>query len=338
MSDPAYVEDVGWFRIDANGTSGAARRAAVESGTRIGLTEARLGELAVAVAEMSSNLAKHADNGALLVRCLRDRGTGGVEVIALDSGPGMASTIVSGRDGYSTAGTLGIGLGAIDRLATNADGYSRPGRGTVLAVQFWPAGRPAEPFAAADGLTRPMTGEEVCGDAVAVRPSADGRLGLLACDGLGHGPLAALAAQAAVEAFRTAPDGPPAALIEVIHRQLGHTRGAAVAVASIDVAAGSVRYAGLGNISGQVVGDGYRHAMVSMPGIAGHQRRTVREFAYDLPPDAVVVLHSDGLTDRWTVADYPGLLRRRPVVIAATLLRDAGLRRDDASVLVATPR
>ena len=72
--------------------------------------------------------------------------------------------------------------------------------------------------------------------------------------------------------------------------------------------------------------------MVSLPGIVGQQRREIREFDYPLPAEALVVLHSDGLTDRWTLDDYPGLAGHAPVVIAATLLRDAGRRRDDAAV------
>ena len=47
-----------------------------------------------------------------------------------------------------------------------------------------------------------------------------------------------------------------------------------------------------------------------------------------------VVLHTDGVTDRWDLAAYPGLVTHQPVVVAATLLRDAGVRRDDAGVLV----
>lgn len=72
-----------------------------------------------------------------------------------------------------------------------------------------------------------------------------------------------------------------------------------------------------------------------MPGIAGHQRRQVREYDYPLVPGSVVLMHTDGVVDRWTAADYPGLLTRSPAVIAATVLRDAGTRRDDAGVLVA---
>jgi hypothetical protein len=75
--------------------------------------------------------------------------------------------------------------------------------------------------------------------------------------------------------------------------------------------------------------------MVSLPGIAGHQRRAVREFSYPVSPGDLVILHSDGVTDKWRLSDYPGLSAQSPLVIAATLLRDAGIRRDDGTVLVA---
>jgi hypothetical protein len=155
------------------------------------------------------------------------------------------------------------------------------------------------------------------------------------CDGLGHGGLAAAAAQEAVRAFADAPAQPPAAMVETLHRRLNHTRGAAVAVAELDPDAGLVRYAGLGNISGTVIGPAARRGMISLPGIAGHQRRQIRQYDYPITPDSIVLMHSDGVVDRWNAADYPGLLSHSPALIAATVLRDAGVRRDDAGVLVA---
>jgi len=251
----------------------------------------------------------------------------------MDRGPGMADVARAVGDGHSTAGTLGIGLGAIVRQASWSDLHSVPGRGTVMGLQVWDGETPPQAWAA--GLTRPLAGEPVCGDGFAMR-EAEGRRQVLVCDGLGHGRLAHAATQEAVRVFASTPAAPPAAVVEALHRALGHTRGAAIAVAELDPDAGLVRYAGLGNIAGTVVGtDGGRRGMVSLPGIAGHQRRQIREYDYPLPPGATVLMHSDGVVDRWKPADYPGLLSHSPQVIAATVLRDAGTRRDDAGVLVA---
>jgi len=269
----------------------------------------------------------------LLLRATRTEEHAGVELVAVDRGPGMVDVARSIGDGHSTAGTLGIGLGAIIRQASWSDLHSVPGRGTVLTAQVWSADPPAPQWAA--GLTRPLTGEPVSGDAYAIR-EAQGRRQMLLCDGLGHGGLAAAAAREAVNVFAGAPADPPGVLVETLHRRLNHTRGAALAVAELDPDAGLVRYAGLGNIAGTVLtAPGARRGMISLPGIAGHQRRQIRQYDYPLEPGSVVLMHTDGVVERWNAADYPGLLAHSPVVIAATVLRDAGVRRDDAGVLVA---
>lgn len=322
-----------WFRVEAAGTAAAVRRAAERLATELAMPELRIADLSIVVAEAAGNLVKHADEGTLLVRAVRADGMAGVEIIVVDRGPGMADVRRSVGDGHSTAGTLGIGLGAIVRQASWSDLHSVPGRGTVLAAQVWPGPAPQPAWAA--GLTRPLTGEPVSGDAYAFR-DVDGRRQVMVCDGLGHGRLAHAASQEAVRVFSNAPAQPPAALLDTLHRALGHTRGAALAIAELDPARGQVRYAGLGNISGTVLApDGGRRGMVSLPGIAGHQRRQIREYDYPLAPRAVVLMHSDGVVDRWNANDYPDLLSHSPQVIAATVLRDAGTRRDDAGVLVA---
>ncbi|MGX6601602.1 SpoIIE family protein phosphatase [Micromonosporaceae bacterium Da 78-11] len=321
-----------WFRVEEAGTASSVRRAAERLAIELGIPERRIADLSIVAAEIAGNLVKHADEGVLLVRTVRTAEQAGVEIIAIDSGPGMADVAYSVGDGHSTSGTLGIGLGAIVRQSSWSDLHSVPGKGTVLAAQIWPDAAPEPTWAA--GLARPLTGEAVSGDGYAVRV-AEGRRQVLMCDGLGHGSLAAAATHQAMHAFADAPAVPPAALVEILHRKLNHTRGAALAVAELDAEAGLVRYAGLGNISGTVFSSGGRRGMVSFPGIAGHQRRQIREFDYPLAADSLVLMHSDGVVDRWNPADYPGLLSHSPAVIAATVLRDAGTRRDDAGVLVA---
>ncbi|MEU8244501.1 SpoIIE family protein phosphatase [Actinoplanes missouriensis] len=324
-----------WFRVEEAVTAAAVRRAAERLASDLGMPDRRVADLSIVAAEAAGNLVKHADQGFILVRAVRTPEHAGVEIIALDSGPGIADVDRAIGDGHSTAGTLGIGLGAILRQASCWDMYSQPGRGTVLAVQVWPDAPPAPGWVA--GLTRPIPGETVSGDAYAVRQDGDRRQ-VLVCDGLGHGGLAAAASHEAVRTFLSGAFAPPAATVDALHRALNHTRGAALAVAELDTSAGLVRYAGLGNIAGTVLApDGTRRGMISMPGIAGHQRRQVREYDYPLVPGAVVLMHTDGVVDRWNPSDYPGLLTRSPEVIAATVLRDAGTRRDDAGVLVARP-
>ncbi|MGW3302533.1 ATP-binding protein [Streptomyces rubiginosohelvolus] len=355
MTGPAVLdcEDVEWFRAAAEMPS-AARGAAATLARRIGLDGYRASEVALAVTEAATNLQRHARDGALLLRVLRTSDRAGVEFLTVDTGPGMADVEAALADGTSSGGTLGIGLGAVVRLADAFDVHSLPGRGTVMAAQFWdrPAGSgpTGGEVSVSSGLTRPISGETSCGDAWAVKvdegggtsdateprsASASGSAVLvMLCDGLGHGPLAARAADAAVTEFRRSADRHPEGLLRRIHAALRSTRGGAVAVARIEPARERVLYCGIGNVSGVLLGPGSRKGLLSAPGIVGQQMRSLRTFELPLPPGGALVMHSDGLTDRWKADELPGLLRHTPAVIAGQLVREAGVRHDDAGIVV----
>jgi anti-sigma regulatory factor (Ser/Thr protein kinase) len=331
--------DIAWIPVEEPSAVGRARRTVAGLAERLAFPPARTAELEIAVSELGSNLSRHAEQGVLLVRSVHTADEALVEVVTVDRGPGIPDVGAALRDGHSTAGTLGIGLGAVHRLADSCEVVSSVGTGTVLVARFRPHRGPTTGFdAAAVGVTRPITGEDVCGDGYAVR-RLDDRLLLMMCDGAGHGPLAATASRRAVRAFCDAEPAEPDVLVRRLDVALVGSRGGAVAVADLRPAAGTVRFAGVGNIAGAIVADRHKRGMVSLPGIAGHRMRALRVFDYELPPGATVVLHSDGLTDRWTADTCDGMLARGPLVLAMALLRAAGTRRDDASVLVArSPR
>jgi anti-sigma regulatory factor (Ser/Thr protein kinase) len=321
--------DQRWLRIEDPSAAAACRGAALALAGRLDFPAARADQLALAVTEAASNLHKHASQGAMLLRIGRDGGTPGIEMVTIDAGPGMRDISAALRDGHSTSGTLGIGLGAIRRLADFCDLYSAPGHGTVLVARFWPRPGPGTPRYA--GLVRPITGEIECGDAFGAAETGDRVTGVL-CDGLGHGPLAAAAAMEAVLTILGEPAAEPAAQVERAHRRMNHTRGGAIGV--VQVAGPVIRFAGLGNIAATILADGTRKGMISVPGIAGHQARAIRQYEYDAPPGAALILHSDGISSRWDPKVLPGLNARDPLVVAAALLAEAGTRRDDAGVLV----
>ncbi|TQM71701.1 histidine kinase-like protein [Actinomadura hallensis] len=326
-----------WFAVEEPSAPAGVRRGITAFAERLGFAGERLGQVQLAATEAATNLAKHAVRGEILVRVVRDGNAASLEIVCIDHGPGIADVPRSRLGGYSTTGTLGLGLGSIERLADRSGLHSLPRAGTTLYARFRQPG--ADPRLPLDrpyaGLTRPIDGERECGDAYAVI-AAGGAVYAMLCDGLGHGPLAARAAQEAVQVMReTRPPARPADVLGRIHERLHATRGGAVAVAAVSPEDGRVRYAGVGNVSGWIVHRDARTGMISIPGIAGSHAR-VREQVYDLPPGAAVVLHSDGLTDRWDPAARPGLSGRDPLLIAATLLRDAGSRHDDRSVLAVT--
>lgn len=324
----------------------SARRLVSQLAEQQGVSEPEVGKLALLATEIATNLAKHATGGQLLVRLFDD--ASGIELLALDSGPGMRNVQACLRDGYSTAGSLGTGLGAICRLASHWDIYSVPDFGTALLVQVtWPpaawSSRPAAPPLSrsrngAGGLNvgvvcLPMTGERACGDGWAIVGQPDGSL-IIVADGLGHGPQAAEAAQEAIRILRACPTAAPELLLESMHRGLRPTRGAAVGIAAVDRRQSAVTFVGVGNIAGTIVTPEKSHRLLSHNGIVGHQMRKVQAFTYPWSEQALLILHSDGLGSRWDLAAYPGLARRHPGLIAGVLYRDFGRGRDDVTVLV----
>jgi len=324
--------DMRWLVVEDASAVAACRNAGLAMASQLQFPASRADQLALAVTEAASNLHKHARQGSLLLCVNRDAEVPGIELVTIDAGPGLRDVSAAMRDGHSTAGTLGIGLGAIRRLADFSDLYSRPGHGTALIARFWPG--PGPPAISCAGLVRPITGETECGDAFGVI-RRDDVVTAVFCDGLGHGPLAAAASARALAAVLDEPASEPAALLERAHRRMSGTRGGAVAV--VQVTGQVARFAGLGNVAGFVLSAGSRKSMLSVPGIAGYQARAFRQFDYEVPPGAAVILHSDGISSRWEVAAVPDVQTRDPLLIAAVLLAEAGIHRDDAGVLVLKP-
>jgi hypothetical protein len=261
----------------------------------------------------------------------------GIEVLAFDQGPGIANLGQALRDGVSSAGTAGTGLGAMRRLSDEFDVYAHPGKGAVFCMRLW-SGKSADAVAAAPrslsgAVCLPLAGETESGDAWMVARQRQA-IALVVVDGLGHGPEAAKAARAAVDAVAQQPGMRPAEQIEVCHAALRPTRGAAQAVALIDLAARQLYFAGVGNISACIVDGDTRRQLMSHNGIVGHNMRKVQEFALPCGPGALVILASDGIGTQWDLAQYPGLAACDPAIVAAVLLRDFGRARDDACVLV----
>jgi anti-sigma regulatory factor (Ser/Thr protein kinase) len=314
----------------------ASRRSAEALARGLGFDEVRAGRLALVATEMASNILKHATHGDLRVTRFADGTGSGVEVLAMDKGPGIGDVARSLIDGYSTTGTQGTGLGAIRRQADIFDIYSRPGAGTVVMARILgeesaPTSVPAD--CELGIILTPYPGEVECGDSWAFGVKS-GVPSLFAVDGSGHGPHAASAARGAVEAFEKSDQMDSIRVMETIHRALAPTRGAAIAVARVDRPARLVRFSGIGNISAALVSDGATKRMVSLNGTAGHVAPRVREFTYPLSGTATVILHSDGVSAKWDLASYPGLASCRPSVIAGVLSRDFQRTNDDALVAV----
>ncbi|TMQ05317.1 MAG: hypothetical protein E6J91_40905 [Deltaproteobacteria bacterium] len=186
---------------------------------------------------------------------------------------------------------------------------------------------------AVGGICMPHPGLQVCGDAW--DSHVDGSVvTIIACDGLGHGDGAAVAARAVTAAFRAAPAAPLAEILQRAGRAARGTRGAAATIARLDLERREVAVAGIGNVAAWIV-DAAAKQVVTQHGTLGQSALThIHEERLRLPPGALFVLCSDGIRSRWNLDDQPGLFGHDPTTIATVMWRDLARGRDDASVVV----
>ncbi len=295
-------------------------------------------EVALAVVELASNLVKHAGGGELHLKPLDSDGRRGVEIVSEDRGPGIPEPEKAIADGFSTAGSRGVGLGAVNRLMDEMEFCPRPDGGARIVCQRWVRPRPTEcggervEFGAA---SRAYRFQPINGDALVVRQWPDHALaGII--DGLGHGPFAQRAAQCArhylEQHFHQGLDS----LFRGVGRACRATRGVVLALARFDFAKHTVELASVGNIEVWLLGRQQPFQPVVRRGIVGvinAPAPMVTEHPWTAAN--VLILHSDGIQSGWDSAELCRLSRQSAVSAARCLLEGYGRLDDDATVLVA---
>lgn len=178
---------------------------------------------------------------------------------------------------------------------------------------------------------RPCVGERVSGDAVFLRP-LEHVLFAAIVDVLGHGPPASDLARV-IEAFLDAHAcADVESLIVNLHRRLQGTRGAAVGLCAIDSATGRVDYVGVGNTRIRRLGVSETR-LVSADGVLGQNMRTPLLQSLTLERGDLILLYTDGVSDRFTASDYPGLRRHPPKEVAHNVVDRFGKDYDDSACI-----
>lgn len=330
LSPPVWASGTGgsaWW-LDHPSRIGEVRRRIRALAGQLAWPEHRTEQAAIVASEMASNVVRHAGSGWLLAQ----RVGGAVELLALDRGPGMRDPDRCFDDGFSTAGTAGIGLGAIRRLSDTHELHTRPGAGTVLFARL---GAPPPFGLRLAAAARPFPGQSVSGDGWRIERRAD-VVRLVVTDGLGHGPAAAAAADAAEAAFAATPGHEPAALLAALDEGLAGTRGAAATVAVIHLDRGELCFAGVGNVAALLESGEVKASLVPRFGVlgAGPPVGRVQTACHPWGPRSRLVVHSDGISERWRAGVRRSRRRTRPALLAGRILRDYLRRTDDAACVV----
>jgi anti-sigma regulatory factor (Ser/Thr protein kinase) len=324
------------IEVSESTQTGEARRKAVACAEDLRFDRSGCGAVAIATTEMATNLVKHAGKGSILLQPIHEHGHSGMRVMAIDSGPGIADIGKAMHDGHSTAGSPGNGLGAIRRLSDAFEIYSGSAVGTVVRADFWIKNTDSStgPTPLKVGVvSEPIQGEEVSGDSWGIR-ALPGCLLMLVADGLGHGRLASEASQEAKRVLEETRDFEPHNIVHEVHAALKKTRGAAMAIAKLDLEKSILHFAGVGNISASLVSPDSSRGLASHNGTLGQRIGRVQEFAYPWYENNILVMHSDGLSNRWDLQRYPGIWSKHPSMIAAILHRDFCRGCDDVTVFV----
>lgn len=317
-------------RLEEQSQVGEARRTAQKLADDLGMDAIDGGRVALVATELASNVLKHAGHGELHLRALPHPVYPGVELMAVDRSTGF-DVHACMADGYSTRGTQGIGMGALERQSEVFDVHS-DGRGSVVLARLY-KGRSQEAEVRLGVTQHSLHGDPACGDAWQVAFTDEG-MSALVVDGLGHGEEAEKAAHLGCQAFGSAAFARPEQVLDDMHQAMNGSRGGAAAVIQYQYASGQLRFAGIGNIGACLISPGKSRGLASHPGIVGAQFRRVQPFSFDDCAGQLLVMYSDGLQSRWNLIDYPGLVHRHPAVIATVLHRDFCRGRDDVTVLV----
>ena len=326
------------LRLEIAGANDVARAAQATRvfAQAIGFPEVEREQLSLVAAELASNLVRHAGGGALRLTTLTNSERRGLQIDSEDRGPGISDVDLALTDGYSTAGGLGTGLGSVNRLMDELEFHQLQPSGLRIQSQRWI--RPSTHSVSHRHLecgaaTRACRRAPENGDAIVVQQWQDNALvGVI--DGVGHGELAQKASQAARHYLEQHFDQPLQKLFLGVNRTCRATRGVVMALGKFDLRQGTVSLASIGNVEIRLLETPAHVHMVSRRGILGLNapEPLVSENAWR--ENNLLVMHSDGVANRWNWELFKTSAPLSPALIARRLLRELGSLDDDATVLV----
>jgi len=131
------VEPERRVRITTDSDIVAARDEGRRVAATLNFSSSDLTVIATAISEVARNILSYAGSGDIELSRLERNGRWGIAIVARDNGPGIADVRQALEDGYSTSGSLGLGLPGVRRLMDDFEIQSAPGTGTVVTCRKW---------------------------------------------------------------------------------------------------------------------------------------------------------------------------------------------------------
>ncbi len=316
----------------------SALRAAKEMAGIIGFDDKAIEEISLVAKELATNLIRHAGGGELQFSAISENRINGLQIVSKDRGPGIPSADEALADGYSTGGSLGYGLGTVNRLMDELDIKSSIGleHGTVIICSKWIRPAALEHFNCPldiGAATRPHPGMNQNGDAYFIKTWQDGALvGVI--DGLGHGQFAHKASQKAFQYLSNHYDRPLPEIFRGVGSNCRATRGVVMALVRFDWVNAMLSFASIGNIEIRAIGGRDKYNFPVRRGILGINAPPPQVSTEKWSRDTMLVLHSDGVASHWSWEEFRHLTDRSATTIARELLNKLGKDHDDATVVV----
>jgi anti-sigma regulatory factor (Ser/Thr protein kinase) len=341
MSSEPTRERTERHAVEQDGDTVIVRQAAESMAESVDFDEPAVAEIGIVATELASNVRKHADSGEIAISRISDDDSEGVRIESFDVGPGIANVDAAFADGTSTAGSLGGGLGAVNRLMhqLTVAAPGEPDFGTKIVADRW-LRRDRESsttcplsFGAA---SRPAADETVNGDSFVIRRWDEQALvGVI--DGLGHGADAHEASRAATEYVESHYDNSVASIFEGTERACRGTRGVVMALARFDWSADTVTVGAVGNINHKT-NSGSDLTVIPRRGVVGSNGPDPKVTQSDWRPGDQLVLFSDGIDSHWNLSKERTAKGESATETARRLLDEYSKPHDDATVLVVSER
>jgi anti-sigma regulatory factor (Ser/Thr protein kinase)/serine/threonine protein phosphatase PrpC len=300
-------------------------------------SEVHADEIGLVISELAGNLIRHASGGTILVSPAVAGERSGIEIQSLDNGPGIPDVEQAIADGYSTAGGLGLGLGTVNRIMDEFEIHSGHNGGAHIVCRRWrrtPAASLPYAGVAFGAATRSYRRLPENGDTFVFKQwDRNALAGVI--DGLGHGPFAQRASQAARQYIEQHFDQPLDHIFRGTGRACRATRGVVMALARFDLAKEQLTVASVGNIEVRLVSSPQRFNLVVRRGIVGLNAPNPVPAEHPWTAETLLIMHSDGIGTHWDWNDFRELKSAPPAVIANRLLAKLGKTDDDATVIVA---